>query len=117
MELIVVAIEGSTSLAAVPGGGGAPPVDVLPMPHGGAVVGREQADTGLGAQLSNRMWVNVGQFTRQLATIAEDRSAALVVIGARPPMDGFLLASLATPLYRRVSCPLVVVPRGVSLSE
>lgn len=58
--------------------------------------------------------VELGEPSRVLAEFAEDRRAALVVVGTRGRgrLSSAILGSVSTAAVRRAACPVLVVPEG-----
>lgn len=120
LELVLVSVQESASLAAIPAAGVVPAVDLLELK------GREEADQAveraaahIGESLGMRRRINVGDVATQLIATAEEEQAELIVIGASKPDadDEGLLGPISTVLCRRSPCAVLVIPEGSELER
>ena len=118
-ELMLLSVQESASIAAIPAAGVVPAVDLV------ETRGREEAEraleraaTRIGRGLGIRRRIRVGDVVAQLVATADEEEADLIVIGASEPggLHGALAGSVSTVLSRHSPCPFLVVPEGASLA-
>jgi len=121
-ELLLVAVEETSSMAPVPAGGVTPPVPPLDAVARAERERAQQALDDAGMRLGGasrwRTRVTAGAVAGQLVTTAEEEAAEMIVIGRSDPgpIEALLFGSVTSVLCSRAPCPVMIVPEGASLT-